>query len=83
MSFSTLLSKTNGQVVDVLKIDTEGYDLEILRSTDLSQLAPRLILAEHANISKQGKIEMADILLDHGYKVAMTSLDMLGYREPS
>jgi FkbM family methyltransferase len=81
LSFPTLLAKANGQVVDVLKIDTEGYDLEILRSIDLSRLSPKLILAEHANISRQGKIEMADILLDHGYRVSMTSLDMLGYKQ--
>lgn len=82
MSFPTLLAKTNGQAVDVLKIDTEGYDLEILKSIDLSGLSPRLILAEHANLSRQDKIKMADILLDHGYRVSMTPLDMLGYKEP-
>jgi FkbM family methyltransferase len=80
MSFPTLLLKTNGQTVDVLKIDTEGYDLEILKSINLSHLSPKLILAEHANLSRQGQIEMADILLNHGYRVTMTSLDMLGYK---
>jgi FkbM family methyltransferase len=81
MSFPTLLAKANGQTVDVLKIDAEGYDLEILKNTDLAHLSPKLILAEHANLSRQDKIEMANILLDHGYRVCMTSLDMLGYRE--
>src|SRR3954453_17285216 len=66
MSFPTLLEKTNGHSVDVLKIDTEGYDLEILKSTDLSHLTPKLILAEHANLSRQDVITMADILLNHG-----------------
>ncbi|HUB44642.1 MAG TPA: FkbM family methyltransferase [Acetobacteraceae bacterium] len=82
MSFSTLLTKTNGRPVDVLKIDTEGYDLEILKSVDLPSLSPKLILAEHANLSKHDKIAMADILLDNGYRVAITSLDMLGYKAP-
>ena len=82
MSFPTLLAKTNGQVVDVLKIDTEGYDLEILKSVHLERLSPKLILAEHANLSKSDKIKMANILLLHGYRVSMTSLDMLGYKEP-
>jgi FkbM family methyltransferase len=36
MSFPTLLAKASGQAVDVLKIDTEGYDLEILESRRLS-----------------------------------------------
>ena len=80
MSFPTLLARASGQTVDVLKIDTEGYDLEILQSIDLSYLSPKLILAEHANLSRQDQIKMAHILLDHGYRVAMTSLDMLGYK---
>jgi len=82
MSFPTLLAKANGEAVHVLKVDTEGYDLAILKSIDLSRLSPQLILAEHANLSRQEKIEMANILLDHGYRLSMTSLDMLGYREP-
>ena len=81
MSFPTLLAKANGQAIDVLKIDTEGYDLEILKSVDFSCISPKLILAEHANLSRKDKIKMADILLHHGYRVSMTSLDMLGYKE--
>jgi FkbM family methyltransferase len=80
MSFQSLLSKTNGEVVDVLKIDTEGFDLEILKGVDLAQLSPKLILAEQANLSRHDKIVMADILLQHGYQVSMTRLDMLGYK---
>jgi FkbM family methyltransferase len=81
MSFRTLLAKTDGLQIGVLKIDTEGYDLEILRTVDLAAVAPRLILAEHANLTRQDTIEMADILLDHGYQVSMTPLDMLGYKD--
>jgi len=66
ISFPTLLSKAKGQTVDVLKIDTEGYDLEILKSIDLSHFSPKLILAEHANLSQKDQIKMATILLDHG-----------------
>lgn len=83
LSFATLLRRIGAETVDVLKIDTEGYDLEILRTVDLVQLAPSLVIAEHANISKKDKIEMADILLDHGYRVAMTPLDMLAYKAPA
>ncbi len=80
VSFSTLLNRIGDEKVDVIKIDTEGYDLEILRTIDFARVSPSLIIAEHANISRQEKIEMADILLDNGYRVAMTSLDMLGYK---
>jgi FkbM family methyltransferase len=78
MSFATLAGTTTA---DVLKIDTEGYDLAILKTIDLSSLAAKLIIAEHAHLTRDGKVEMADILLDHGYRVCMNSLDMLGYRQ--
>jgi FkbM family methyltransferase len=81
MSFPTLLAIANGHAVDVLKIDTEGYDLEILNTVDLQGLSPKLIIAEHANLAKQDKIRMADLLLANGYRLSMTSLDMLGYKE--
>lgn len=83
MSFSTLLTKASETTVDVLKIDTEGYDLKILETVDLLSVSPKLILAEHANLTRPEKIKMADILLDHGYRVAMTRLDMLGYKNLS
>lgn len=84
MTFETLLAKAAyGRAIDVLKIDVEGYDLEILKTVDLARLSPRLITAEHANMPRVAKEEMADILLRNGYRLAMTDLDMLGYKEPN
>ena len=80
VSFSTLLAKVGSRKVNVLKIDTEGFDLEILKTIDFNKFSPELIIAEHANISRQEKIEMARILLRHNYRVTMTSLDMLAYK---
>ena len=51
-----------------------------MKTIDLARLSPKLIMAEHANLSRQDKVTMADILLNSGYRVAMTPLDMLGYR---
>ncbi|WP_439576674.1 FkbM family methyltransferase [Elioraea sp.] len=80
LSFVSVLAHARRQTVDVLKIDTEGYDLEILRMVDLATLAPSIVMAEHANLSRADKVAMAELLLGHGYRVAMTSLDMLAYR---
>ncbi|MGH7056336.1 MAG: FkbM family methyltransferase [Acetobacteraceae bacterium] len=81
VSFKTLLAQIAAPAIDVLKIDAEGYDLEILRGFDFSRQAPRLLVAEHCNLSRQDNIKMADILLDQGYKLAMTGRDMLAYRQ--
>jgi FkbM family methyltransferase len=81
MSFATLLGRTGGQAVDVLKIDTEGYDFEILRTVDLARLDPSLLIVEYANLPRETVVRMADLLLDHGYRLTMTRLDMLGWRD--
>lgn len=80
LRLDTLLARLGRQHVDVLKIDTEGYDLEILRTVDLTVVKPRLVLAEHAHLPRASKVEMADRLLAAGFRVSMTDLDMLGYR---
>lgn len=80
LRLDTLLAKLGRQQVDVLKIDTEGHDLEILRTIDLAAVQPRLVLAEHAHLPRASKVEMAGRLLAAGFRVTMTDLDMLGYR---
>ena len=39
-----------GQIIDVLSIDVEGYDFKALKSIDLHQYRPRIILIEIHNL---------------------------------
>ena len=78
--FDTLISRLGHPAIDVLKIDAEGHDLEILRTIDLGAIRPALVLVERANLSHEDEVQMADLLLREGYRVALTNLDMLGYR---
>src|SRR4051794_3592176 len=80
MRFDTLIARLGNPGIDVLKMDTEGHDLEILRTIDLQEVRPALVLVERANLSREDQIRLADILLGAGYRVALTNLDMLGYR---
>jgi FkbM family methyltransferase len=80
ITIPTLLESHQVDRVDVLKIDTEGYDLKILKTLDFSQIKPVIVLAEHAHLSRSEKEEMCEILLDNGYKVTISDLDMLAYR---
>lgn len=59
--------------IDFLKVDTEGYDLFVLKSLDWSTLQPRAVLCEFED-SKTVPLgytwgEMADFLRGHGYTV--------------
>lgn len=79
-TLSTLLDKTQVGHVDILQIDTEGFDAEILKMVDFNRLNPALIQFEHTNLSKSDIDHCAALLTTHGYRVAWDSLDMIGYR---
>jgi FkbM family methyltransferase len=59
--------------VDILSIDTEGYDLEILRSLDFNKYKPQIMCVETLRFDENGKEQkqraIIDYLLGRGYKV--------------
>lgn len=69
ITFSDLLGLTQIEEIDLLKMDTEGYDLEILRSIDFSQIKPLIIQYEHKLLSEEEQEEAQDLLRNQGYKV--------------
>ena len=62
--------------IDFLKIDTEGFDYFVLKGVPWDKLKPRLILCEFED-RKTKRLgytfnEMANFLLDKGYKVVVS-----------
>jgi len=55
--------------IDLLHIDTEGYDYEILKTIDFSQNAPSAVLVEHWHLSDDDRKGMRRCLLQAGYTV--------------
>jgi FkbM family methyltransferase len=54
---------------ELLHIDTEGHDLEVLRSMDLETTRPELVLIETRHLSEDDQAELRSILVSHGYDV--------------
>lgn len=50
LTFSSLLERHGVKELDLLVIDTEGYDWEIIRHLDLSRHAPKLLVYEHFHL---------------------------------
>lgn len=79
-----LLSRYQVSQVDLLVIDTEGYDAEILRGLDLAGIAPRIIRFEHAVpyqvMSRDEFKDICDRLHRHGYELIIESNDGIAYR---
>jgi FkbM family methyltransferase len=56
--------------VHFLHIDTEGHDLKVIKSVNLSILAPLAIWVEHKHLSPKDKCEMRSFLEKNGYVVS-------------
>ena len=69
VSFPTLVRQQGIQKIDVVVIDTEGYDFEILKMVDFRQFRPRLVIYEHMHLSKEDQKSAAQMLVEMGYTV--------------
>jgi len=68
ISIHDLLEKHQLNVVDLLQIDTEGYDYQILRTIDFKKIAPRYINYERIHLKKEESL-CRTLLLSHGYRL--------------
>ncbi|MDP1581744.1 MAG: FkbM family methyltransferase [Candidatus Didemnitutus sp.] len=55
---------------DLLVLDTEGYDITLLRAADLARHRPRLILFEHACVALPERMAFYEELVSLGYNLA-------------
>jgi FkbM family methyltransferase len=75
LTFDTLLAKHDVDRVDLLVIDTEGYDWEILRRIDFSHWRPRLVLYEHYHLTPKDRDAAQRRLQQRGYETLSEGLD--------
>ncbi len=66
--------------VDVLCIDTEGYDFEILKLVDIKKYSPELILFESKNLSNEDFKSAKTLLLEAGYELFWEKGDTLAIK---
>lgn len=70
LSLVGLLEKYAVNEIDLLLIDTEGYDYQILKQLDLNSIRPRILLYEHQYISQEQRHECEKRFRQYGYKVS-------------
>jgi len=66
--FRTIIEKYNIQSVDLLQIDTEGFDFEVIKMFDFTRIRPKMIVFEETHIPPATLIKCYDFLHDRGYK---------------
>jgi len=68
LSLQTLLAKHRVDHVDLLQVDTEGFDYEILKMLWATPLRPPIINFESAHLSRDDKLACAEMLKRDGYR---------------
>ena len=82
LPLQTVLDKYNVDKIDLIHIDTEGFDFKILSQINFEKYTPKLILYEHVHLTEKEK-ENADFLLKkHGYTLYKYCGDTLAIRKP-
>lgn len=69
VSILDLMSKHDFTGLDLLQIDTEGYDFEIIKTIDFSKLKPRMISFERHLLSQEDQVKCKELLVEQGYNV--------------
>ena len=62
-----LVAKYGLNDLDILQLDTEGFDWEVLQTLDLRKIRPRLISFEHGHLSPKVIGRMTQHLNEHDY----------------
>lgn len=73
-----IIDSYSNKKIDYLQIDTEGYDLEILKMLDYTIIKPLVIKYEHVNLDKVDQIASKKLLLTQGYSLFNEGNDTLG-----
>ncbi len=77
LTFSSLCRQYEIRRVDVLMIDTEGFDYQVVNMALAEGLRPRLIRYEHLHLSIADRNACARLLVDCGYRLLRDGIDTL------
>jgi FkbM family methyltransferase len=79
-TFEDVLSDT--PQLDLLLIDTEGYDLELLELFDFDRFRPAIVRFEHAHLSPESWDDAVELLTRRGYRTLREQYDTTAYLRP-
>ena len=71
MSLAQILAKHQVTSVDLLHIDTEGFDYEVLKQINFEEHQPAVVLYEHQHLSVQDRINAEKLLTLRGYDLKL------------
>ncbi len=69
MTVASLLSRHKIERLDLLILDTEGYDANIIRSIDFNIIRPTIIYYEHCHLEQEINSDLMGFLTGFGYSL--------------
>ena len=82
LSLETLVTKHKIGRIDLLQVDTEGFDYEILKMLWATPLRPPIINFESAHLNRTDKLACAEMLKRDGYRyLNVGQFDTLAVRQ--
>jgi FkbM family methyltransferase len=78
LSMNELLARSQ-RVPDILKVDTEGYDYELITMLDLTQWRPTIIRFEYLHMSKIQYDDLICRLFNAGYRFLVEKQNTTAY----
>lgn len=75
VTFEELCRRNNVDAVDILQIDTEGYDFEIIKTIDFEKIKPTLLIYEHHHFDEATEKICQKFLCGKGYEFFKEGMD--------
>lgn len=76
-TMDSLLREHGVERVDILQIDTEGYDYNVLKLFDFARYKPGVVHYEHQHLNAADRAAAEALLRGHGYQIQRNVFDTL------
>ena len=80
LTVPSLLARHGVAQVNILQVDTEGFDYEVVRMVLAAGVEPALIRYEHLHLPTAKRLACADLLAGRGYRLHRDGIDTIAYR---
>ncbi|MFM5999172.1 MAG: FkbM family methyltransferase [Dolichospermum sp.] len=82
LPLQTILDKYKVSKIDLVHIDTEGFDFKVLSQIDFEKYRPKLILYEHIHLTPEEQEKADYLLIKYDYHIQKTGGDTLAIHNP-
>ena len=83
LTLESLLDRHRVERVNLLQIDTEGFDFEIIKMIDFELMKPEIIHYENNFLNRRQKSECSRILGEQNYALLNLGIDTIAYLQPA